>query len=245
MNFSRAFTYAFEDRDWLMKLLVSAMIMLLAILLTVPLIGLALWALVLSYLVLLVRNVRAGVSYPLPAWGNFGKMFRDGLPVLGAFILYTLPNLLLGACIAILSPTLNQTYTGAATSLGLACCVLPLTLVYNAVSLPMFALAIARHGERRETAVLFDFAGLFTQVRSNGEATLQYVLWSLLATVVFTLLAFIPCAGWVAVPALALPVQGYLMGEYAARVLGRPRLVQSSPVAPPQRPPAPSAYRRR
>lgn len=244
MNFSRAFTYAFDDRDWLVKLLVSAMITLLAVLLTVPLVGLALWALALSYLVLIVRNVRAGVPLPLPIWDDFGKLFSDGLPVLGAAIIYNLPNLLLSGCIAILSPTLDQTFTGAASSLGLVCCVVPLLLIYNAISWPMLALAIARHGERRETAVLFDFAGLFTLVRANGGASLQYVLWSLLATLVFTLVALIPCAGWVAVPALALPVHGYLMGEYAARVLGRPRLAQSRPVPPPQRPPAPSAYRR-
>ena len=244
MNFSRAFSYAFDDRDWLVKLLVGGIITLLAILLTPLLVGLALWALVLSYLVLLVRNVRAGVARPLPAWGNFGKMLRDGLPVLGAATLYNLPNLLLSACIAILTPTLNQSFTGAATSLGLACCVLPLTLIYNAIAWPMLALALARHGERREAAVLFDFAGLFTTARANGEATTQYVLWTLLATVLFILLALIPCAGWVAVPALALPVHGYLMGEYAARVLGRPQFAPGRPAPSPKRPPAPSAYRR-
>ena len=245
MNFSRAFTYAFEDRDWLVKLLVGAIVTLLAILLSLPLVGLALWAVVLSYLVLLVRNVRAGIQRPLPAWSNFGKLFSDGLPVLGAAVIYNLPNLLLSACIATLSGSLNQSFTGATTSLGLACCILPLTLVYNGITWPMLALGIARHGERRETAVLFDFAGLFTTVRANGEASIQYVLWSMLVNVVFILLALIPCAGWVAVPALALPVHGYLMGEYAARVLGRPRLTPSQPVRPPQRPPAPSAYRRR
>ena len=244
MNFSRAFTYAFDDRDWLVKLLVCAILTLLAIVLTIPLVGLALWALLLSYLVLLVRNVRAGVARPLPAWSNFGKMFSDGLPVLGAAVIYNLPNLLLSACIATLSGSLGQSFTGATTSLGLACCVLPLTFVYNAITWPMLALAIARHGERREAAVLFDFAGLFTTVRANGEASIQYVLWSMLATILFILLALIPCAGWVAVPALALPVHGYLMGEYAARVLGRPRPVQTRQPPPPHRPPAPSAYRR-
>ena len=244
MNFSRAFTYAFDDRDWLVKLLVGAAITLLAILLTVPLVGLALWALLLSYLVLLVRNVRAGVPQPLPAWSNFGKLLGDGLPVLGAVVVYSLPNLLLTACIATLSGSLSQSFTGATTSLGLACCVLPLTFAYNAITWPMLALAIARHGERREAGVLFDFAGLFTLVRANGEASIQYVLWSLLASILFILLALIPCAGWLAVPALALPVHGYLMGQYAARVLGRPHPVQTRQPPPPQRPPAPSAYRR-
>ena len=70
MNFSRAFSYAFEDRDWLAKLLITFIVTVAAVLLTVFLVGFALWAALLGYYAELVRNVRIGAPQPLPRWSR-------------------------------------------------------------------------------------------------------------------------------------------------------------------------------
>lgn len=232
MNFSRAFTYIFDDRDWLVKLLVTAVVMVLAALLTLPLVGLALWAILLGYQADIVRNVRMGAPRPLPPWQNFGRLLSNGLNVLGGVIVYNIPNALLFGCIAAMSPALSQSFTGSAVSLGLACCVLPMALVYNGVTWPMQALAIARYAERRQIGVFFEFPFLFRAVRSHLDQSIQFALWSLLANMLFALLLLLPT------PFLSVSVHGYLMGDYAAQVLGRPRS------ASPRHPPGPSLSRR-
>jgi hypothetical protein len=253
VNFSRAFTYAFEDRDWLVKLLITLVVSAGAILLaavpialatwTTPLIalslcatlplGLALWSALLSYQAELVRNVRVGVPLPLPTWGDFIRRVTRGGTLLAAVFVYNLPNLLLSGCLWATSPSLSDTFTGATLTLGIACCVFPILLAYNLITWPMLALGIARYADEGRTNGLYDFSGLFGLVRQHSDATIQYLLMTVLANVVLTLFAVIPCAGWLAIPALAVPVHGFLMGQYAARALGRPKQ-KASP--PPQRP---------
>jgi hypothetical protein len=234
VNFSRAFSYIFEDRDWIFKLLVLAALTVMAVLLTLPLVGLALWAVLLGYQTGIVQGVRLGVPRPLPRWDNFGRHLSTGLNVLGGLLIYNIPNALLFGCIAAMSPALSQSFTGSAVALGLACCVLPLALVYNGIVWPMQALAIARYAERRQFAVFFEFSILFGLVRSHMDQSIQFALWSLAVNMLFALLLFLPA------PFLSVPVHGYLMGDYAAQVLGRPR----STANPQQRPPGPSLSRR-
>ena len=235
MNLTRAFTYAFEDRDWIVKLLVGALLTFMAAVLTLPLVGLALWAILLGYTADLVHNVRKGSPRPLPRWQDFGRLLSSGLNVLGGAIVYNLPNALLFGCVAAMSPAFSQSVTGSAVALGLACCVLPLALVYNGITWPMLALAIARYGERRQIGVFFEFSSLFGAVRKHLDLSIQFALWSLLANMLFVLLLLIPLFF------LAVPVHGYLMGQYAASVLGKARPAPS----PPRHPPAPALSRRR
>ncbi|MFO7322054.1 MAG: DUF4013 domain-containing protein [Chloroflexota bacterium] len=222
MNISRAFTFAFDDRDGLVKLLVTALVTVGAIVLTPLLVGLALLAALLAYQAEISRRVRLGLPRPLPGWTNFVGRMQSGAGILTGMVVYNIPNALLGCCVALVLPSLNQTFTGTTVALGLACCVFPLLIAYNAVIWPMLALAVARYTDRREVGVFFEFGPLLETARRQSDATIQFLLASILANVVLLLFAVIPCAGWVMAPALLVPVHGYLMGEYAARALGRP-----------------------
>lgn len=238
MNISRAFTFAFDDRDWLAKLLVTALVTVGAVLLTPVLIGIPLLAALLAWQADVARQVRLGLPRPLPQWDNFSGRLRRGLHLLTGLVVYNIPNALLGCCIALVMPSLNQTFTGTSVTLGLTCCVFPLLIIYNIIIWPLLALAIARYGERGEVGAFFEFGPLLALARRHSDVTIQFLLASALANIVFLLFAVIPCAGWVAVPALFAPVHGYLMGDYAARVLGKP-----ATAARYHRPAAPSSRR--
>jgi hypothetical protein len=241
VNFSRAFSYAFEDRDWIAKLVMTFVMTLGAALLTPLLIGLALWAALLGYQAELVRNIRSGIPNPLPRWDNLSEKISRGGNILAAVIVYNIPNAILGCCVFTLSPTIGDTFTGAGVTLGLACCVIPMLLIYNLVTWPMLALGMGRYIDEGRVGVYFEFQHLFQMIQQNTDATIQYLLSSLLANIVFALFAIIPCIGWVAVPALAMPVHGALTGQYVGRVLGKPKAPQQQrPVSPAPRAP----YRR-
>src|ERR671912_200710 len=84
MDAERSFTFPFEDKEWISKLGLGAIISL------VPILNFA-WS---GYLVDIIRNVMNDDPYPLPTWDDLGKKFREGLILFGAGLIYALPILL-------------------------------------------------------------------------------------------------------------------------------------------------------
>ncbi len=84
MNVGKAFSYPFQDEHWIGKIGIGAVLSLLAFLL-IPIPLLIGWA------VGVTRNVMDDLEDPMPAWEDWGKLFSDGLKVLVAQLVYTLP----------------------------------------------------------------------------------------------------------------------------------------------------------
>ncbi|MCC7512114.1 MAG: DUF4013 domain-containing protein, partial [Anaerolineae bacterium] len=83
MDINKAFTYPFEDKQWISKLGMGAIIGL------IPILNFA-WT---GYMVGLLRNVSNGEAEPLPNWDNIEKKFMDGLILAAAGLVYGLPIL--------------------------------------------------------------------------------------------------------------------------------------------------------
>jgi hypothetical protein len=88
MNFSRAFSFMFEDKNWVVKILLGAIFNLL----TLVLIGLPF---IFGYLLELAKNSREGKEIPLPEWDNLGDKFTRGLIYLIIVIIYSIPGIIL------------------------------------------------------------------------------------------------------------------------------------------------------
>ena len=84
MNFNRAFRYIFDDKDWLTKVGLGLLIMI------VPVLNFA-W---IGYQVQIIRNVRRNEAVVLPTWDDLGKKFMDGLMIVLAGMIYVLPIIL-------------------------------------------------------------------------------------------------------------------------------------------------------
>ena len=82
MDIGSAFTYMFDDQDWLKKIAIGGGITLGAIILLPILVGLALFLPLSGYMLETLKNVRDGRPTPLPEWANFGDLFSKGLMVL-------------------------------------------------------------------------------------------------------------------------------------------------------------------
>ncbi|MFZ0545423.1 MAG: DUF4013 domain-containing protein [Candidatus Promineifilaceae bacterium] len=86
MDFGRAFTFVKDDERWITKIAIGAGITLLSILLLgIPAI------LLIGYQLAVTRQVMEGKDLPLPEWDNWGKLFMDGLYLVVAIFVYTLP----------------------------------------------------------------------------------------------------------------------------------------------------------
>ncbi len=220
MDIVRALTYVFDDRDWVNKVGITAIITALSFLLTPLVIGLLGWAALFGYLVELVRNVRQGNPQPLPRWDNFNRYVSTGFNIVTAFVVYNLPNLALGCLSTILAQNMGGGLVGSSLMLAVSCCLLPLLLIYNLLTLPMLALAIGRYVEDPRVTVFFEFASLLEELRRNLNLVFQWWLAVIIVNIVFGLCGAIPLVGWLVGAGLLIPVYGMLTGQFAILLLG-------------------------
>jgi len=218
VDISRSFSYIFDDSDWVGKLVIIAVMTLLTIF--VPLIGLIALAALLGYVVELARNVRDDILMPLPQWDTYGDKIANGGNVLVAYIIYNLPNVLIGCMIWFVPYAFGSGGQDSGISLLVWCCAGPLLLIYNLITWPMLAIGLIRYVDTGKTGEFFRFGDLFGTMRANSGLVLRWIIFSFLANLVLSLLAIIPCLGWIAAPALAVPVQGHLVGQLARELSG-------------------------
>jgi hypothetical protein len=88
MNFTKAFSFMFEDKNWIVKILLGAVFNLL----TLVLVGIPF---IFGYLLELARNSSEGKEIPLPEWDNLGDKFTRGLVYLIIVIIYSIPGIIL------------------------------------------------------------------------------------------------------------------------------------------------------
>lgn len=223
MDVGRAFSYIFDDQEWAPKLLITAIIAFMGTITLPLLVGLVAWAALLGYLLDLIRNLRDGHPTPMPRWDNYADKITQGGSVLTAVILYSLPNLIPLCCSITFSGLWNNSSFGGSINLALACCIIPLLLVYNLVTWPMLALGLSRYAEERNIGVFFQFADLFGTIRRNFGLTLQWILFALVVNFLLGIVGAVPCIGWALAPALAIPTQGFLLAQFTGHLESIPR----------------------
>jgi hypothetical protein len=184
MDIGKAFTFVFEDEDWIVKILIAAAIMLVGILfswlLLVPLLLAA--ALLLGYSVEITRRVIHGDPQPLPEWDNWGALIADGLKAFVIGIVYALPIILLSLCLGIPSGILADRAEGLASlfSVLLSC----LSFLWAIVMSLLLPAAIAFYTVDGELGAAFRFGEVFAFVRDNLKTYLITFLMSWVASFV-------------------------------------------------------------
>jgi hypothetical protein len=225
MDFGRAFTFFKDDDRWTTKIGIGAGIMFFSFFLGIPAI------LLLGYQIAVTRRVREGKELPLPEWDDWGKLFMDGLYLVIAIFVYTLPLWILfciGFGITFL-PILggnNQDLVGAlgtATILtwGIMACLGFLVLIGLAVMIPGIYIQYIR---TNEFASLFKVGEVFGIVKDNIADILMSIVASiganLLISVVSSVISITICGPFIL--ALVAPVWlnislGHLYGQIAAK----------------------------
>lgn len=225
MDFGRAFTFFKEDERWTTKIGIGAAIVFVSFFIWIPAI------LLLGYQIAVTRRVREGKELPLPEWDDWGKLFMDGLYLVIAIFVYTLPLWILfciGFGITFL-PILggdNQDLVGAlgtATILtwGIMACLGFIVLIGLAVMVPGIYIQYIR---TNEFAALFRVGEVFGIVKDNIADILMSIVASfganLLISVVSSVISITVCGPFIL--ALVAPVWlnislGHLYGQIAAK----------------------------
>jgi hypothetical protein len=216
MELGRAFTVAFEDKEWVSKLVMTVIMVLVSV---IPIFGLLAVCALLGYVTDIIHNVRNGHPRPLPKWVDYGDLIIRGAYVLLAWFIYNLPVLLIVLLLYTFSSAIGASLFGSLAYVMIAGCALPLLFVYTVIAWSMLAVGMIHYSETGDNGVFYRFGKLFRVLQNNLSLTLQWVFYSIVSNILFSLLIFIPCIGWIAVLALVYPVQGHLIGQYG-RMLG-------------------------
>ena len=83
-NIGRAFSYMFEDKEWVQKILIGAAFVLLSfVIIGIPF--------VIGYMLAVAKQSAEGKELPLPKWDNLGEKFISGLVYFLIMIIYGIP----------------------------------------------------------------------------------------------------------------------------------------------------------
>ncbi len=156
INYTRAFSFMFEDKNWAVKILLGAVFNLL----TLVLVGIPF---ILGYLLELAKNSSEGKEIPLPEWDNLGDKFTKGLVFLVILIIYYMPGIILSFI-----PYIKI-------------CFGPLYLLAFLFILPYITVKYAQTGSFEEA---FRFNELFDFVKKNINNLIIVVLLSIALTII-------------------------------------------------------------
>ena len=234
MDIGKSFSFPFEDKQWITKLGLGAVITL------VPILNFA-WS---GYMVELLRNVMDGKQEPLPNWDDIGKKLVDGLILAVAGLVYALPMLIV-ICLpmgfmvvpAILSGSgdmqeIATAIAGAGSVLFLCLlCVFILYALALSVVYPAILIVFAREGT---FASCFKFREVIDLISKNAGNF--FTAWGIslaaalgvgfIAGIVSGVIGWIPCVGWVVAlvasmgsTVYATAVYAHLFGQFGAEAV--------------------------
>jgi hypothetical protein len=183
MDIGKAFTFVFDDKDWIVKILIAAGITLAGIVLFWLIIPPFLAALLLGgYGVEITRRVIRGDSEVLPAWEDWGAFFTDGLKVFVIGIVYALPIIAVSMCLGIPVGILSDNGEDAAGLFSaLLSCLNFLWGIVMAFTLPA---AIANFVAKDDMSAAFRFGDVFGLVRDNFVTYLLVAILSWVASLI-------------------------------------------------------------
>ena len=165
LEVGRAFSFMFEDKNWLMKFILGAVFNLL----TLVLVGIPF---VLGYLLELTKNSSEGKELPLPEWDKLGDKFVRGLIYLIILIIYSIPGMILSfiPCVKF--------------------CLGPLYFLALAFVLPYITVKYAQTGSFED---VFRFNEIFDFVKANLNNLVIVVLLSIALVIIalFGILALV------------------------------------------------------
>ncbi|MGQ9683642.1 MAG: DUF4013 domain-containing protein [Anaerolineae bacterium] len=203
MDVSKSLGYVFEDRDWLVKVLVGGVVC------AIPVINLA----GAGYGVRLIRNVAAGEERPLPEWSAFGEYSVQGLLVFVALAVYWLPLLMLNGANSVLNSFAGLDNVGYAIA-GLISALSCLQSLYSLLLSLWLPAAVAHFAATGELVAFFQLDRIWGLISRHSGDYVVAVIVAAVASIVAALVGLALCVvGVVFTTFVAALVLAHLLGQ--------------------------------
>ena len=214
MEFGKSFTYVFEDDDWIVKILLAAVIAFIPI---VGALAVAGWG------VEITKRVIHKEAEILPGWGDFVNYLIKGLVMMLIGFVYMLPVIIIQACSSgtlILGQESGEEGLMILGNIVMACfgC---LSFIYAVLVFFLMAAAIGKYAETGEIGAAFRFREVFATVKAAPAAYLMILVGGFLAAMI-AFAGIIACIiGVFFTAAYANAVNAHLMGQayYEAKLV--------------------------
>lgn len=239
MDIGKAFAFIGEDKDWMNKMGIGA------ILAAIPILNFVIF----GYQIQIAKNVVADAERPLPEWENLGQYFMDGLRLVAAFFVYMLPiffmYILFVVGIFISADIFDPTYGASSYPSGeppvaiflmmslMMMCMMPYTFALYGL-FPVMSIQIARTGS---VGSCFHLREMWQLIREQiGNYILLVIIMvglymggSFLVLPIMMVAMFIPCVGifvymlvYGALILLTMTVTGHMQGQFM-KAIGKPK----------------------
>lgn len=187
MDIGSAFTYMFDDSEWIKKLAIGGGIMLAGLILAPILVGLLLFLPLSGYMIATLRNVRDGAPTPLPEWTDFGGLFKTGLMVFLIGLVYYIPVILISCVSGMVQaiPAAAEMDSDAASAFAIiALCLNCFQFLISLLVGIITPAAIIRYAQYDNFAAAFQFGEIINFIKANIGDYIIVILLSWVAGMV-------------------------------------------------------------
>jgi hypothetical protein len=215
MDLGKAFSFVFEDPNWVGKIVIGG------ILAIIPIIG---WILVIGYMIAVARNVIRGDEHPLPEWSDFGRIIVDGAYGIVISLVYVLPIIIV-ACI-FYAPAIAL-FSGDNGDLGaigtlFTCCFTTFAVIYGFVAGWFFIpAALGRYADTDDLMAGLRFGEVLAISRANPMVFLMALLVSWVASFLAGFGVILCCVGVLFTSFYAQCVTGHIYGQAYREAKGK------------------------
>jgi hypothetical protein len=208
MDFGRAFGFVFQDKDWLRKIIIPALVSL------IPIIG---QFVVLGWGLNVTRRVMAHDPEPLPDL-DFGGDLARGFQAFVIGLVYALPIVLLSMFLGILSSLLgvdgsNVSDAVAAIYTLISVCTGLFSVVYGVILAVVLPAAYANFLAKGSLGAGLNFGEVFRLVRAAPGAYLLVLVGSFIVGLIAPLGVILCFVGVLATYVYGMAVMGHLYGQ--------------------------------
>jgi len=215
MQFGLAFSYPFQDKDWIKKIGIAALVSI------IPIVG---QIIVLGWGLEITRRIIRKDPTPLPDWSDFGGHVVRGIQGFVIGLVYALPLILLVICQNVLTlgvRTMGSSNYGSAAFSGMtaviSACFGCVTFLYSLAMAFVLPAALGSFAASDQLGAAFRFSEVFGLVRSSPSVFLLALLGYLVSGIIAGLGVIVCFIGVFVTYAYAIAVDGHLWGQAYAQ----------------------------
>ena len=203
MDFAQAFTFPFQDKEWIKKIVITALISFIPILGGIAVLG---WSLEVG------RRLIRGEAPVLPDWSNFGGLLSLGIKGFVVSLVLSIPLIVLYLPASLLSAFADSEQMATLLSI-VSICTGCLGLLYAIAFMFVLPAAYGQLAATDSLAEAFNVRKLVSLIRNAPAAYLIVVLGLLVAGIIAPLGVILCVIGVFFTFAYTLAVEGHLFGQ--------------------------------
>ena len=205
MNYSRAFSYVFEDKNWASKLLIAGLISL------IPIVG---QFYLLGWVVEIVRRVKAGRVDVLPTT-HFSYFLTLGLKMFVVSLIYSIPVVILSCIITLINGRAEYADGSLTVAIytSMGCFGSILTFVINCVVALLGTYGMIKLAQTDQIKACLDFGDAYRTIKANISAFIIVGLLSIVAGLIESAGLILCFIGIIFTVPYGTAIVGHLVGQ--------------------------------